>query len=106
MLSHKFLALNTPLGDQILSHHLSLEVVISTADCDVNATDCEVSKEITKIVWDEKNKEEFMRATGNKYAQHKLSEATNLINDNLEEAIETFNDYLTLVSRCMQKTHN
>ena len=50
------------------------------------------------------NREEFMRATGNKHPQHKLYEATNLINDNLEAATETFTGYLTVVSRCMQKT--
>ena len=63
------------VGDQTLSPHLPLEVVISTCDCDVNATDYEVSKEITKIVWDEKKKEEFMRATGNEHAQHMLTQA-------------------------------
>ena len=53
-LSHELLALNKHLkmGDQILSHHLPLKVVISTGDCDVNARDCEVSKAITNIVYE------------------------------------------------------
>ena len=43
---------------------------------DVNATDYETSKEITKIAWDEKKKEEFMRATGNEQAQHNYANSS------------------------------
>jgi hypothetical protein len=106
LLSHELLAhkMQLNIGDQTLSHHLPLEFVVFTDHADGNATDDGVSKKVTKIVWEEKKRDELMNATNNEHTREVLTEATNMINENLEEAIEKFTTYLSLVSRCMQKT--
>lgn len=105
LISLDLLSLNLHLnvGDQILSHHLPLELLMSRKTLTMDKTIRRHTKVITKIVWDEERKEEMIRVAKRDDSQILYREATKLISSNPEQAIETFTDFLTVISSSMKK---
>ena len=105
LVSPHFLKRNMHLTvvDQTLSHHLPVELSISSNAYNVNAMGCVEQKRVTKVVWDEEKKDTVIQVSRSEDAVNLLKEATCLITYDLEGTIDIFTSSLSHISQRMKK---
>ena len=67
------------VSDHTISHHLPVELSISSNAYSVNTMGCMEQKRVTKVVWDEEKNDIVIQVSRSEDAVNLLKEATNLI---------------------------
>ena len=107
IISDSLMHLNMQLkvAEEMLSQHLPVELVIRNDKAPETEEQILIpEQEVSKIKWDSQKKDQFKEAEQSIESRNILKEATNLINLDLERAIERFTSYLLHISNCMIQT--